>query len=272
MALMFDGASDFNGDISNWVTGNVTDMYSMFAGASDFNQPLNDWDTSKVTNMSYMFYLASSFNQPLNWNTSSVTNMALMFKDASGFNGDISNWITGNVTDMEAMFAGAADFNQDLNSWDVTNVTAMSNLLNGSGLSKANYDATLIGWSGLDVQSNITLGAAEINYCNGSDARLILTSSPNNWTINDAGVDCSTAGIDNQNQLDISIYPNPTSDMVYIESNYTQLKVVIYNFLGKEVMNKAITNTIDISHLDIGVYILQLSDGVKLSTRKIIKN
>ena len=60
--------------------------------------------------------------------------------------------------------------------------------------------------------------------------------------------------------------------MVYIEGNYTQLKVVVYDVLGKEVLNKSTTNRIDISHLDKGVYILQLSDGVKLSTRKIIKN
>ena len=83
---------------------------------------------------------------------------------------------------------------------------------------------------------------------------------------------CPTASVDDQNQLDISIYPNPTSDIVYIDGNYTQLKVIIYNVLGKEILNKSITNSIDISHLDNGVYILQLSDGVKLSTRKIIKN
>jgi hypothetical protein len=83
---------------------------------------------------------------------------------------------------------------------------------------------------------------------------------------------CPTAGVDDQNQLDISIYPNPTSDIVYVEGNYTQLKVIIYNVLGKEILNKSITNSIDISHLDNGVYILQLSDGVKLTTQRIIKN
>ena len=37
-------------------------------------------------------------------------------------------------------------------------------------------------------------------------------------------------------------------------------------------MNKAITNSIDISQLEKGVYILQLSDGVKLTTQRILKN
>ena len=73
-------------------------------------------------------------------------------------------------------------------------------------------------------------------------------------------------------ELGLSVYPNPTSDIVYIDGNYTQLKVVVYDILGKQVMNKSITNSIDISHLGNGVYILQLSDGAKLTTKRIIKN
>jgi hypothetical protein len=83
---------------------------------------------------------------------------------------------------------------------------------------------------------------------------------------------CPTASVDDQNQLDISIYPNPSSDTVYIDGNYSQLKVVVYDILGKQVMNKSITNNIDISQLEKGVYILQLSDGAKVTTQRIIKN
>ena len=83
---------------------------------------------------------------------------------------------------------------------------------------------------------------------------------------------CPTASVDDQNQLDISIYPNPTSDIVYIDGNYSQLKVVVYDILGKASNEKSITNSIDISQLEKGVYILQLSDGVKLTTQRIIKN
>ena len=78
--------------------------------------------------------------------------------------------------------------------------------------------------------------------------------------------------IDEENRLNVSIYPNPTSDIVYIEGNYSQLKAVVYDILGKQVMNEPITNSIDISQLEKGVYILQLSDGAKLTTQRIIKN
>ena len=50
------------GEISNWDTSNVTNMYRMFRNATAFNQPLSDWNVSNVTDMSDMFWNASSFN------------------------------------------------------------------------------------------------------------------------------------------------------------------------------------------------------------------
>jgi hypothetical protein len=93
-----------------------------------------------------------------------------------------------------------------------------------------------------------------------------------NWNITDDGLDCATASLEEKNTFAISVYPNPAKEMIYFEGNYTQLKAVMYDILGKQVINKSITNSIDISHLEKGVYVLQLSDGVKLNIKKIIKN
>ena len=272
MSNMFASAPSFNGDISNWDVSSVTNMSLMFANASSFNQPLNDWETSSVTNMYAMFAYASSFNADVsNWDVSSTTNMNTMFTNASSFNQPLNDWETSSVTNMYAMFANATSFNGDVSNWDVSSVTELSAMFGNSALSTENYDALLNGWSQQNVQSNVTFGAQFLNYCNGVDARQSLIDN-HNWTINDAGLDCSTAGVDDQNQLVVSVYPNPTSDIVYIEGNYTQLKVVVYNILGKEVVNKSITNSIDISHLENGVYLMKLSDGSKLTTQRIIKN
>ena len=43
------------GEISNWDTSSVTDMYKMFEEATSFNQPLNKWNVSNVKNMHGMF-------------------------------------------------------------------------------------------------------------------------------------------------------------------------------------------------------------------------
>ena len=269
---------NFNSDISSWDVSKVYTMQGMFYNAFKFNQNISGWNVSNVTNMNGMFLIvpssssSSEFNQDISsWDVSNVTDMGIMFWRASSFNGNIGSWDVSNVTSMSYMFKDASSFNQNLGSWDVSSVIAMGGMFDNSGLSTPNYDAILVSWSLQNVQSNVELGAAGINFCNGTDAKLRLIDNYS-WIITDDGYSCPTASVDDKNQLDISIYPNPTSDIVYIDGNYTQLKVFVYDILGKQVINKSITNSIDISQLEKGVYILQLSDGVKLTTQRIIKN
>ena len=269
---MFYDAKAFNQDINSWNVGNVTNMGYMFQGATVFNQPLNNWDVSKVKNFSYAFKSATAFNQPLNsWDVSNVTNMSGMFFYASSFNQDVSSWDVSTVTQMVRMFYNANTFNQDISSWNVSSVEDMNLMLDNSDFSISNYDVALINWSQQAVQPEVKLGALGINYCDGADARQNLIDT-HGWVITDAGLDCPTASVEDQNQLNITIYPNPSSDRVYIEGNYSQLKAVVYDILGKQVIKESITNSIDISQLEKGVYILQLSDGAKLTTERILKN
>ena len=129
MSYMFDGASAFNGDISNWNVSAVTDMSYMFNSTSDFNQPLNNWNVSAVTDMSYMFNSASDFDQPLNnWNVSAVTDMTRVFSNATSFDQPLNNWNVSAVTAMSGMFYSTDDFNQNLSTWDVSGVTDMSSM------------------------------------------------------------------------------------------------------------------------------------------------
>ncbi|XP_007512081.1 unnamed protein product (Partial), partial [Bathycoccus prasinos] len=122
----FGGKSTFNGDISKWNTGKVTNMFYMFYVASAFNQDIGSWNTAQVTDMAYMFIVASAFNQDIgSWNTEKVTTMHAMFAAASAFNHDIGDWNTEKVTSMGYMFQSAPSFNQDIGSWNTEKVTTM---------------------------------------------------------------------------------------------------------------------------------------------------
>ncbi|WMN11887.1 BspA family leucine-rich repeat surface protein [Marivirga salinae] len=188
----FINATSFNSDISNWNMENVDTTSYMFYGATSFNSDISNWDVGNVINMEYMFYNAISFNGDLNdWDVLSVINMRSMFQNASSFNRDLSGWYTWNVENMANMFSGASSFNHSLGTWTVSDVTNMSGMLDNSGLSKRNYDATIIGWeSDFGTPSNITLGAAGLTYCNSSDSRQTLTGTFYNWVINGDALDC----------------------------------------------------------------------------------
>lgn len=74
-----------------------------------------------------------------------------------------------------------------------------------------------------------------------------------------------------ENNLDdLKIYPNPTSDYIYINSN-TELEAIVYDILGKEIKREYFKDKVDITCLEKGMYNLNLTDGINTSTHKIIK-
>jgi surface protein len=84
MAQMFQGATNFTGDVSKWNVNSITAMNGLFQGASKFNADIVDWDVRNVTNMQNMFNSASSFNQDLHdWCVTKITSAPSGFATSS---------------------------------------------------------------------------------------------------------------------------------------------------------------------------------------------
>ncbi len=149
---MFDGAAQFNQDISNWNVGNLVSAVAMFQSTS-FNQDIGSWDVGNVRSMGSMFAF-TPFNQDIGaWNVSQVTDMGAMFQAANSFNQDISNWDVSNVTDMLGTFDGATSFNHSLNAWNVSNVTNMFAMFAGA----TSFNQPLDNWDVSSVTDMINL-------------------------------------------------------------------------------------------------------------------
>ena len=72
----------------------------------------------------------------------------------------------------------------------------------------------------------------------------------------------------------VSLYPNPASNVLNIESVGTIQNIAIYNVLGQEVMNKLSNETsvsLDVSGLNSGIYVIKTKIDGTVSSSKFIK-
>jgi len=155
-----------NSSFENWNTSNITSLQGSFRAAKLFNQNISSWDVSSVINMANTFFDADSFNQP------------------------IGVWDTGNVTGFNNMFrSNLSTFDQSLANWDITSLTNGPNMFNSSGLSTANYDATLIGWAAQSITNAVSIDFGNSQFTSGGAAEAARNTlvSTYGWTIVDGG-------------------------------------------------------------------------------------
>ncbi len=222
---MFSSCSIFNQNLTAWGTngggfkilpaGTTIDMTAMFQYCLLFNNgettntsanPLNTWNVSTVTTMQQMFLNTTKFNQDITgWNVANVTSFYRTFESDAAFNQNISDWNMGAVTTFQNMFTSAAKFNQNISSWNIDNATdgtsaaarssSMQNMLSSSGMSQANYDATLIAWAarpGRPIFTNFV--ATGMRFCASVSSRAQLNTT-DGWAITGDALSCSPGGV-----------------------------------------------------------------------------
>ena len=70
----------------------------------------------------------------------------------------------------------------------------------------------------------------------------------------------------------VVIYPNPTKDILNIATSRIQnVLITMFNISGQTVINQTNEKTIDISHLENGVYFMNVTVGDLVYIRKVIK-
>ena len=86
-------------------------------------------------------------------------------------------------------------------------------------------------------------------------------------------IECELGVNDNISNL-ASIYPNPANDIVNLSlpTSIEIEKATLFNLLGKDVGVTITNNTLDVSDLSVGVYILSIQTSEGTITKRIIKN
>lgn len=224
-----------------------------------FEQNITNWTNSNHIDdikrkLGYRFVLNSSVFNLQGTNLSLQINLtnegyARIFKERK-----VYLVLKNNATSQKTSFL----MNTDCRTWENTiNLTQSIDL---SSLPVGNYSSFL---SLPDSESSLTTNQKyAIRFANASvwDA----TEGMNNLlqTINIASL--NTASFENSN---VSIYPNPATSTITIDSKEIITKMQLFNALGQKVFVKASGNVIDVSFLPTGNYFLHL----ETSNGKVIK-
>ncbi len=129
--------------------------------------------------------------------------------------------------------------------------------------------------SGLLVQDestdiNVTIDANGLVEDNYVGKLLIRNNDPTNEEIAVNVTLGVTVGINEQGENEyVAVYPNPATTLLNIKSNGTVTNVTLVNTIGQVVYN-GVTNAIDISNYDTGVYFVTIETENGTTTQKVM--
>ncbi|MBC8753393.1 T9SS type A sorting domain-containing protein [Kordia sp. YSTF-M3] len=109
-------------------------------------------------------------------------------------------------------------------------------------------------------------------YVSGNYYKIYAVDKAFNYS-NEIVISDATLSLDDTIVSDFKLYPNPSKGILNIQTNtIDSVSVSIYDILGKEVLTAdRINNTIDISNLKNGMYIVKMTMNDISITKKIIK-
>jgi endoglucanase len=127
-------------------------------------------------------------------------------------------------------------------------------------------------WISLDIP---LANFIAINGASRNDlAQFVITSNLGTVFYDNVYLHKNTLGTSSFKNSNVKMYPNPANSIFTIEANDAIEKVSVYNLIGQEVIAKTSNNqsvTLDISNLQVGVYVVKTSINGVISTSKIIK-
>lgn len=104
-------------------------------------------------------------------------------------------------------------------------------------------------------------------------AFVMIQNDGDNWSLDDVAITGTLGTTTFDNNTTITVFPNPTKDILTINSEKYLQKSVLYDVFGKLVKTFENSKIIDIADVSTGVYILKITttEGI-VSSHRVVKN
>ena len=83
--------------------------------------------------------------------------------------------------------------------------------------------------------------------------------------------DCNLLNVSENNRSITSIYPNPSKDIIFINSEKQTIKIELYNISGQKLSENKNSNSININYLPAGIYLIKIYSNEGISTKRVVK-
>lgn len=273
-----------NGAVKDSVINNVNPVYSNAFHQEQFDGGVNVFFTNTVTE---------------------VTNYGFIF-DLNGQNATVKYDVDPMQAMVFPMALGSSDYTDNISGEIITAIAPLPVNISGTATIKADGTGTLIlgATTFIDVIRIKTIeilngtvpavipviGGQPVEITRTSYAYYSLSNSrlpvllhgelnavvPTQADINEvnvwSSVNLATGGISSDKIISSSIFPNPASEMVSIETT-NSTSISVFNAVGQVVysnLNPTSIETVDVSKFESGIYIVEIKNNKTITTEKLI--
>ncbi len=135
-----------------------------------------------------------------------------------------------------------------------------------------NQDYIVKNWTKVDLTSLGRVDSLSF-FLSSSDVGAFGMNTPGFFCIDDIEfVEPTTNTISKISKLNINVYPNPATTVVYVETNAVIENIIITNLQGSIVAKSELAHAVSLAHLPEGIYLLHATTNNGTITKKIIKH
>jgi hypothetical protein len=247
-------------------------VYEPFTGTFPFFEPFH-YDLGVMSEESVV-----GDNQSWNWDDYGY---ALMSGYAGGAVAN-EDWLVTPMLDLSGNYQNVTlSFEEAINyggTIDDEQEVYVSTDYSGDASTATWTKLTVTGRAAGDSWTFVTVDPVSLNDYIGEASVYIgfkYTSDATNaatWEVDDISIEVEEVGIANANVKDLTIYPNPAQNEVFVTGVENITNVQVLSLDGKVVMSEQTNNNrIDVSSMNDGMYIIRVISGNEVYTTRFVK-